>query len=119
MQLAFGDDHTYDRAGLAIVAVGMGFYLSAVTLNQAALAQGQARRAALCWVTCAVAFIVFNLIQPLDPYRTVEVGLHRLRGGALGAALPALPQPAPGRRGRGRPGSPRARGPAGGGDEIG
>ncbi|MET0824112.1 MAG: hypothetical protein ABWY90_08040 [Solirubrobacterales bacterium] len=74
MQLAFGDDHDYDRAGLAIVAVGMGFYLSAVTLNQAALAQGQARRAAACWVTCAVIFIAFNLIQPFDPFRTVEVG---------------------------------------------
>jgi O-antigen/teichoic acid export membrane protein len=74
MQIAFGDDHTYDRGGLAIVAVGMGFYLSAVTLNQAALAQGQARRAAVCWVACAAAFIVFNLIQPLDPFRTVEVG---------------------------------------------
>jgi O-antigen/teichoic acid export membrane protein len=74
MQIAFGDDHTYDRAGLAIVAVGMGFYLSAVTLNQAALAQGQARRAAVAWVFCAVIFIVFNLVGPLDPYRTVEIG---------------------------------------------
>ena len=74
MQLAFGDKFEYDRLGLAIVAVGMGFYLCGAALNQAALAQGQARRAAVCWVTCAVAFIVFNLIAPLDPYRTVEVG---------------------------------------------
>jgi O-antigen/teichoic acid export membrane protein len=74
MQIAFGDDHTYDREGLAIVAVGMGFYLSAVTLNQAALAQGQARRAAACWVACAAGFVIFNLVQPLDPYRSVEVG---------------------------------------------
>ncbi len=74
MQIAFGDDHSYDRAGLAIVAVGMGFYLSAVTLNQAALAQGQARRAAACWVACAIGFIIFNLIQPIDPYRAVEIG---------------------------------------------
>jgi O-antigen/teichoic acid export membrane protein len=74
MQIAFGDKFTYDRTGLAIVAVGMGFYLSAAALNQAALAQGQARRAAICWVACAVGFIVFNLIQPLDPYRTVEIG---------------------------------------------
>jgi O-antigen/teichoic acid export membrane protein len=74
MQLAFGDKFTYDRAGLAIVAVGMGFYLSAAALNQAALAQGQARRAAACWVLCATTFIVFNLAAPLDPYRTVEVG---------------------------------------------
>ncbi len=74
MQIAFGDDHTYDRAGLVIVAIGMGFYLSAVTLNQAALAQGQARRAAACWVACAIGFIIFNLIQPIDPYRAVELG---------------------------------------------
>ncbi len=74
MQIAFGDKFSYDRAGLAIVAVGMGFYLSAAALNQAALAQGQARRAAVCWVACATGFIVFNLIQPLDPFRTVEVG---------------------------------------------
>ena len=74
MQLAFGDKFTYDRVGLAIVAVGMGFYLSAAALNQAALAQGQARRAALCWLSCAVAFVVWNLVAPLDPYRTVEVG---------------------------------------------
>ena len=81
MQIAFGDKFTYDRAGLAIVAIGMGFYLSAAALNQAALAQGQARRAAVCWVACAAGFVVFNLIQPLDPYRTVEVGF------AVGAAV--------------------------------
>lgn len=74
MQIAFGDKFTYDRTGLAIVAIGMGVYLAAAALNQAALAQGQARRAAACWVVCATAFIVFNLVAPLDPYRTVEVG---------------------------------------------
>jgi O-antigen/teichoic acid export membrane protein len=74
MQLAYGDKFTYDRAGLAIVAIGMGFYLSAAALNQAALAQGQARRAAACWIACAAVFVIFNLVQPLDPYRTVEVG---------------------------------------------
>ena len=102
MQIAFGDDHTYDRAGLAIVAVGMGFYLSAVTLNQAALAQGQARRAALCWVACAAAFIVFNLIQPLRPLPNRRGRLRGVRRGALGPALPPVSQPAPGRRRRDR-----------------
>jgi O-antigen/teichoic acid export membrane protein len=48
MQIAFGDKFSYDRVGLAIVAVGMGFYLSGAALNQAALAQGPARRAAAC-----------------------------------------------------------------------
>jgi O-antigen/teichoic acid export membrane protein len=74
MQIAFGDEFTYDRLGLVIVATGMGFYLSAATLNQAALAQGQARRAAICWAACAIGFIVWNLLGPLDVFRTVEVG---------------------------------------------
>ena len=85
MQIAFGDKFTYDRVGLAIVAIGMGFYLSAAALNQAALAQGQARRAAACWAACATGFVVFNLIQPLNPYRTVEVGFA-----ACAAALSGL-----------------------------
>ncbi len=42
MQIAFGDRFEYDRAGLAIMAVGMGFYLAATTLSQAALARGAA-----------------------------------------------------------------------------
>ena len=74
MQIAFGDKFEYNRLGLVIVAIGMGFYLSAAALNQAALAQGQARRAALCWSGCATAFVIFNLIQPLNPFRTVEIG---------------------------------------------
>jgi O-antigen/teichoic acid export membrane protein len=74
MEIAFGDKFEYDREALVIVAVGMGFYLSAATLNQAALAQGQARRAALCWAACAVAFIVWNLTSPMDVFRQVEVG---------------------------------------------
>ena len=74
MQIAFGDGFDYDRLGLAIVAVGMGFYLVAASLNQAALAQGQAHRAASRWILCAGLFVVYNLIGPGDPFRTVEVG---------------------------------------------
>lgn len=74
MQLAFGDGFAYDRLGLAIVAVGMGFYLVAASLNQAVLAQGQARRAAIPWVVCAGAFVAYNLVSPGDPFRAVEVG---------------------------------------------
>jgi O-antigen/teichoic acid export membrane protein len=74
MQLAFGEKFSYDRAGLVIVALGMGFYLSGAALNQAALAQGQARRAAACWLLCAALFVAWNLVAPLDPFRTVEVG---------------------------------------------
>lgn len=74
MQLAFGDQFEYDRVGLAIVAVGMGFYLVAASLNQAVLAQGQARRAAVPWVICALLFVAYNLLSPSDPFRAVEVG---------------------------------------------
>ncbi|HXF01303.1 MAG TPA: hypothetical protein VN458_13270 [Solirubrobacterales bacterium] len=74
MQLAFGDNFEYDRVGLLIVTAGMGAYLAAVTLNQAALAQGQVRRAAACWVGCALAFVAWNLLPVLDEFRRVEVG---------------------------------------------
>jgi O-antigen/teichoic acid export membrane protein len=74
MQLAFGKKFSYDRLGLVIVSVGMGFYLASGTLNQAALAQGQARRAAVRWVFCAVSFVVWNLLPILDEFRRVEVG---------------------------------------------
>ena len=51
MQIAFGDDFEYDRLGLMIMAVAMGFYLAATTLSQAALAHGAAARAARCWAS--------------------------------------------------------------------
>ncbi len=66
MQLAFGDRFEYDRAGLLIVTVGMGLYLASTTLNQAALAQGQARRAAICWGACAAGFLAWGLIEIVD-----------------------------------------------------
>src|SRR3954471_10000359 len=59
MQIAFGSKHDYNRADLVVVAIGMGLYLSAATLNQAALARGQVRRASVCWLGCAVVFIVW------------------------------------------------------------
>jgi O-antigen/teichoic acid export membrane protein len=75
MQLAFGDRFEYDRAGLLIVTVGMGLYLASTTLNQAALAQGQARRAAICWGACAAGFLAWGLIEIVnDPARRIEVG---------------------------------------------
>ena len=74
MQIAFGDKFEYDRLGMAIVAAGMGFYLVAASLNQAALAQGQAHRAASRWVLCAAGFVAFNLVSPTDPFRAVEIG---------------------------------------------
>jgi O-antigen/teichoic acid export membrane protein len=80
MQIAFGENHTYERADLIIVTVGMGLYLSAATLNQAALAKGQVRRASFCWIGCAIAFLVWTLVP------IVENDFHRVEVGYLGAA---------------------------------
>jgi O-antigen/teichoic acid export membrane protein len=75
MKILFGGDHHYGRFGLVLVAVGMGFYLSAATLNQAALAQGRARQAAGVWLATAAVFVVFLLIPGWnDRVLQVEVG---------------------------------------------
>jgi O-antigen/teichoic acid export membrane protein len=80
MQIAFGTKHTYERADLIVVSIGMGLYLSAATLNQAALAKGQVRRASFCWIACAIAFVIWTLIP------IVESDFHRVEVGYLGAA---------------------------------
>jgi O-antigen/teichoic acid export membrane protein len=49
----------YGRFGLAAVGLGMGLHLVSGTLNQAALARGQARWAAGAWLIAAVAFVAF------------------------------------------------------------
>jgi hypothetical protein len=75
MQLAFSDKFSYDRAGLLLVTAGMGFYLAAVTVNQATVAQGQARRASIRWISCAAFFIAWTVIPLIDDVnRRVEIG---------------------------------------------
>jgi O-antigen/teichoic acid export membrane protein len=75
MHIAFGNKFDYDRLGLLIVTVGMGLYLSAVTINQACLAQGQVRRASLRWIGCAAFFVGWCLLPVIaDEYRRVEIG---------------------------------------------
>ena len=82
MQIAFSKKFTYERVGLLLVTAGMGLYLSAVTINQACLAQGQVRRASARWIACAVFFVTWNLIPLIsDTSRRVEIGF------ALTAAL--------------------------------
>src|SRR5262245_10748330 len=81
MQIAFGKSHSYNRADLVVVSVGMGLYLSAATLNQAALARGQVRRASFCWIGCAVVFVAWTVI-PIVPSEVTRVVV-----GYLGAAI--------------------------------
>jgi len=65
----------YDRGGLALVAVGMGFHLIAGTLNQAALARNRAELAASAWAISGVLFVAW-MLTPIVPHEVlrVEVG---------------------------------------------
>jgi O-antigen/teichoic acid export membrane protein len=73
MKALFGSKFTYDRGGLALVAAGMGLYLSATTVNQAVLAQGRARLAAASWAASATFFVAFLLVAGMEEVREVEV----------------------------------------------
>ena len=86
MGLVFGGDFDYGRGGLVLISVGMGLYLSAATLNQAALARGRARDAAACWVGSAAAFALFLLIPRFDD-RVLQVETGYVAAALLLCAL--------------------------------
>jgi O-antigen/teichoic acid export membrane protein len=62
----FGQHHSYNRAGLALIGVGMGLHLVSGTLNQAALARNRARAAACCWILAASLFLAWMLLPIVD-----------------------------------------------------
>ena len=65
----------------------MGLYLCSVTVNQACIAQGQVRRAAVRWIGCAALFIAWNFVPLVsNEFRRVEVGFL-LAAGVLFALL--------------------------------
>jgi O-antigen/teichoic acid export membrane protein len=86
MEILFGSDVDYGRFGLSLIAIGMGLYLVAATLNQAALARGRTREAAVCWMTSAGAFVGFLLIPGWND-RVVQVEVGYAGGAALLCAL--------------------------------
>jgi O-antigen/teichoic acid export membrane protein len=90
MGLLFGGDFDYERFGLVLVALGMGLYLAAATLNQALLAHARAGRASAVWVSTAAAFVLFLLVVEFDD-RVLQVELA-FTGAAvcLSSALYAL-----------------------------
>ncbi len=90
MDLAFGGGYDYGRAGLAVIAVGMGLHLCAGTLNQPALARGRANAAAVAWLAAAAAFVAW-MVAPLveDQLLRAEVG-YAGAAGLLCAMLAAL-----------------------------
>jgi O-antigen/teichoic acid export membrane protein len=90
MDLLFGAGHEYGRGGLAVIALGMGLHLCAGTLNQAALARGRARGAAVAWLVAAAAFVAW-MLAPLvdDQLLRAELG-YAGAAGLLCAMLAAL-----------------------------
>jgi O-antigen/teichoic acid export membrane protein len=87
MQLAFSKKFEYERVELLMVTLGMGLYLSSVTINQACIAQGQVRRASLRWIACAVVFIGWNFVPLVEnENHRVEIGFT-LAAGVLLALL--------------------------------
>jgi O-antigen/teichoic acid export membrane protein len=90
MDILFGGEFDYERGGLVLVAVGMGLYLSAATLNQALLAHGLAARASACWISAALGFVLFLLLADFDD-RVLQVELAFVAAAALlSAGLYAL-----------------------------
>jgi O-antigen/teichoic acid export membrane protein len=87
MDILFGGDFDYGRWGLVLMGIGMGFHLTAGTLNQAALARGRAKAAAAAWAGAAVAFMAWLLLTPLDDLLlAVELG-YCVSAAGLAAAL--------------------------------
>jgi O-antigen/teichoic acid export membrane protein len=87
MGVLFGGDYEYGRAGLMLVGLGMGFHLTAGTLNQAALARRRGAQAAAAWLAAAALFMTWLLTTPLDDaLLAVEVG-YCATTGLLAAAL--------------------------------
>ena len=107
MQIAFGDTFEYDRLGLAIVAAGMGFYLAAASLNQAALAQGQAHRAAARWILSAALFVAINIAAVPNAERAVEIGFAVAAALLAGLLYVLYVRPTPSRADEIAPGSGR------------
>jgi O-antigen/teichoic acid export membrane protein len=81
MQLAFSKKFSYGRGELLLVTLGMGLYLSSVTVNQACVAQGQVRRAAARWIGCAAFFIGWCLLPLIaEEFHRVEIGFAATAG---------------------------------------
>jgi hypothetical protein len=75
MRHLFGQHHSYDRFGLALIGIGMGLHLVSGTLNQAALARNRARAAAACWTLAAGAFLAWMLLPVVgDQLLRTEIG---------------------------------------------
>ena len=90
MHHVFRYNYPYNRFGLALIALGMGLHLCAGALNQAALARGQAGRAAALWLLAAALFVGWMLLGVVaDQVLRTELG-YAGAAGLLALALAAL-----------------------------
>jgi O-antigen/teichoic acid export membrane protein len=101
MGVLFGGDFDYQRGGLVLVGIGMGFHLTAGTLNQAALARDRAALASAAWLGSAALFLGWLFVTPLDDQLlAVEIG-YCVTTAVLALSLwlieRSAPQAAPGR----------------------
>jgi hypothetical protein len=77
---------TSPSAAAAAFAMGAAYIMTG-SVNQACIAQGQVRRAAVRWIGCAVLFIGWNFVPLVsDEFRRVEIGFL-LAAGALFSLL--------------------------------
>ncbi len=106
MHLMYGSGFAVDRLDLTLLAAGVGCYLAAATLSQAALARAVAGRAAVIWATCAATFVGLELVLGGSPLHRVSVAFAI--AAVVGALLLALLVLAPSRSRRVRSRAPEA-----------
>jgi O-antigen/teichoic acid export membrane protein len=89
MSHLFGQPFHYNRFGLALIGLGMGFHLASGALNQAALARERARAAAGCWLLAALLFVAW-MFTPAVPGQLLRTEIGYLAATALLALSLAL-----------------------------
>jgi O-antigen/teichoic acid export membrane protein len=94
MLLLFGPGFDVDAGDLAILSAGVGTYLAAATLGQAAIARNQGGRAAATWLAAAAVFVAVELTLGGEPFHRVSVAFTVATAVACGAlALLVLRRP--------------------------
>jgi O-antigen/teichoic acid export membrane protein len=89
MSHLFGQHFHYNRFGLALIGLGMGFHLTSGALNQAALARDRARAAAGCWLLAALLFVAW-MFTPAVPGQLLRTEIGYLAATVLLALSLAL-----------------------------
>ena len=85
MSLLYGDGFEATRIDLAILALGIGGFLTAGTFCQALLARARAGRAAISWTSGAATFVVLELALSGAVFHRVSLAFAA--GSMVAAAL--------------------------------